>query len=73
MRDFAGRVKMILLSIINSLFHFPSMTSRVGLNYNSELTSSKNSEKNYSRLLLVTVVCSMNLRSKLNRVCPGQK
>jgi hypothetical protein len=73
MRDFAGRVKMILLSIINFLFHFPFMTSRVGLNYNSELTYSKKSEKNYSRLLLVTVVCSMNLRSKINRLCPGQK
>jgi hypothetical protein len=44
MRDFAGRVKMILLSIINFLFHFPSMNSRVGLNYNSDLNYSKNSE-----------------------------
>jgi hypothetical protein len=45
MRDFAGRVKMILLSIINFLFHFPSMNSRVGSNHNSDLTYSKNFEK----------------------------
>jgi hypothetical protein len=35
--------KMTLLSIINFLFHFLFMNSRVGLNYNSGLTYSKNS------------------------------
>jgi hypothetical protein len=45
MRDFAGWVKMTLLSIINFVFHFLFRNSRVGLNYNSDLTYSKNSEK----------------------------
>jgi hypothetical protein len=44
LRDFAGWVKMTLLSIINFLFHFLFMNSRVGLNYNSGSTYSKNSE-----------------------------
>jgi hypothetical protein len=35
---------MTLLYIINFLFHFPFMNFRVGLNYNSDLTYSKNSE-----------------------------
>jgi hypothetical protein len=45
LRDFAGWVKLTLLSIINFLFHFLFMNSRVDLNYNSNLTYSKNSEK----------------------------
>jgi hypothetical protein len=45
MRGFAGWVKMILLSIINFLFHFLFMNFRVDLNYNSDLTYSKNSGK----------------------------
>jgi hypothetical protein len=45
MRGFAGWVKMILLSIIYFLFHFLFMNFRVGLNYNSDLTYSKNSER----------------------------
>jgi hypothetical protein len=45
MRDFACWVKMILLSIINFLFHFLLMGFRVGWNYNSDLTYYKNSEK----------------------------
>jgi hypothetical protein len=45
LRDFAGWVKMILLSIVNFLFHFLFMNFRVGLNYNSDLNYSKNSEK----------------------------
>jgi hypothetical protein len=45
MRDFAGWVKMILLFINNFLFHFLFMKFRVGLNYNSDVTYSKNSDK----------------------------
>jgi hypothetical protein len=44
MRDFAGWVKRILLSIINFLFPFLFMSFWVGLNYNNDLTYSKNSE-----------------------------
>jgi hypothetical protein len=45
LRDFAGWVKMTLLSLLISSFFFLFINSRVGLNYNSDLTYSKNSEK----------------------------
>jgi hypothetical protein len=38
------------------------MNSSVGLNYNSDLTFSKNSVKSYSGLLVVTVIFPINLR-----------
>jgi hypothetical protein len=49
------------------------MNSSVGLNYNSGLTFFQKFCKNYSGLPLVTIVCSMNLRSRIKRVCLGQK
>jgi hypothetical protein len=49
------------------------MNSSVGLNYNSGLTFFQKFYKNYSGLLFVIVVCLINLRSRINRVCPGQK
>jgi hypothetical protein len=45
MRDFAGWVKMTLLSIINFPFLFLYINSSVGLNYNSDSTFSKKSVK----------------------------
>jgi hypothetical protein len=49
------------------------MNSRVGLNYNSGLTFSKNSEKNYSGLLVVTVIYPINLRWLLIQILLVQK
>jgi hypothetical protein len=63
MRDFAGWVKMTLLSIINFLFHFLFRSSRVGLNYNNDLTYSKNSEN----LQWVTIGhCSLSYKIEMN-------
>jgi hypothetical protein len=44
-RGFAGLVRVTLVSTINSPFQFLFMKSSVGLNYNSDLIPSKNSEK----------------------------
>jgi hypothetical protein len=44
-RDFAGLVRVTLFSTINFLFLFLFMLFGVGLNYNSDLTFSKNSIK----------------------------
>jgi hypothetical protein len=43
-RGFAGLVRVTLVSTIISLFHFFIYDFRVGLNYNSDLNISKNSE-----------------------------
>jgi hypothetical protein len=72
-KGFAGWARAILISTINfPLFHFLFRNSSVGLNYNSGLTFSKKLCKNYSGLPLVILVCSMNLRSRIKRVCLGQ-
>jgi hypothetical protein len=44
-RGFVGLVRVTLVSTINSPFHFLFMNFSVGLNYNIDLTFSKNSEK----------------------------
>jgi hypothetical protein len=49
------------------------MNSRVGLNYNSGLTLSKKFCKNYSGLLVVTVIYPINLRWLLIQILFVQK
>jgi hypothetical protein len=51
-----------LISIINFPFLFLYINSSVGLNYNSDSTFSKKFCKNYSGLLVVTIICPTNLR-----------
>jgi hypothetical protein len=57
-RDFAGLVRVTLVSTINSPFLFSIYDFKVGLNYNSDLNFSKNSEK-------ITVVFYWSLLSVL--------
>jgi hypothetical protein len=45
----------------------------VCLNYNSDLNFFQKFCKNYSGLLLVTVVCPINLGSRIIKIVPGQK
>jgi hypothetical protein len=73
LRGFAGWVRVTLVSTINSPFYFLFMNSSGGLNYNSDLCFFQKSWKNYSGLLFVTVVCPINLRSRINGICLGQK
>ena len=72
------RVLLVGLSDTSFYYHFPLlyllfMNSSVGLNYNSGFTFFQKICKNYSGLPLLTIVCSMNLRSRIKRVCLGQK